>query len=379
MLKFSNLKTATKLALGFFSVIIIFSITNIFQITQTSYLNTLRYNAEKANQSALILKDISQRITETNVRMVQTILQRDADLGNELLKVIKKQILTDTDLLNSIINTEEAKSLITNFTILYHDYLELFEEMMLPLLEQGEDADQDEILAVYDEFAALQGEASVPLYILSKQLDQSVEKSNKEFAKILQKSIIMAILAMIAGTFIAIILGYLITRAIVKPLAKLSSTLQEVTQTGKFSLRLHSLKSKDEIGQLVSSFNILMNTLEEAVDEVNEVMGAVALGDFSQRVKTQSPGELSTMKEAINQTCDELEATMKAMSDLTRSLREGNFKFTCDLDLKGGFKTMLDDGEHALKTVEISVKFVIHAMKVIGSGQFNHRIKNDKS
>lgn len=61
---------------------------------------------------------------------------------------------------------------------------------------------------------------------------------------------------------IIILLGSLIRRTIINPVLSLSDSINQVTLTGSFNQRLPAA-TKDEIGQLISAFNAMMEELEQ--------------------------------------------------------------------------------------------------------------------
>ncbi|RII28572.1 MAG: histidine kinase [Geobacter sp.] len=60
---------------------------------------------------------------------------------------------------------------------------------------------------------------------------------------------------------IILVLGALIRRTVINPVALVSATLSRVTRTGRFDERIPQ-KSNDELGQLVGAFNAMMEELE---------------------------------------------------------------------------------------------------------------------
>jgi len=61
---------------------------------------------------------------------------------------------------------------------------------------------------------------------------------------------------------IILLLGSLIRRTIISPVLRLSDSINQVTLTGNFDQRLQS-STKDEIGQLIVSFNAMMEELQQ--------------------------------------------------------------------------------------------------------------------
>ncbi len=68
---------------------------------------------------------------------------------------------------------------------------------------------------------------------------------------------------------LVICLGLLIRKAVINPLSSLSRTIQSITQSGRFAEPL-AVRSQDEIGALVASFNAMMSELGEKTGQLEE-------------------------------------------------------------------------------------------------------------
>jgi len=84
---------------------------------------------------------------------------------------------------------------------------------------------------------------------------------------------LMRDLAVVSGIFLLLILvmGALIRRTIIAPVKAVSSTISSVTITGNFKERISLARSSaDEIGELVSSFNQLMEEMDRKTKQSHE-------------------------------------------------------------------------------------------------------------
>jgi PAS domain S-box-containing protein len=74
-----------------------------------------------------------------------------------------------------------------------------------------------------------------------------------------------------SGFFLALVicLGLLLRTAVLNPLNSLSKTIQNISQTGHFAEPI-AVRSHDEIGDLVASFNAMMSELGEKTEQLEE-------------------------------------------------------------------------------------------------------------
>lgn len=71
----------------------------------------------------------------------------------------------------------------------------------------------------------------------------------------------------------------------------------------------------DEVGQAITAFNSLMQSLQAALNDTNRVMTALVSSDFSQRIEVDPPGDLGALKQSVNASLDRQQATMAALNE----------------------------------------------------------------
>ncbi len=133
------------------------------------------------------------------------------------------------------------------------------------------------------------------------QITIPTEKVFEDANAIMVQQIVIGMLLVLIG--IAVL--WWISRSIARPLRETTGTLSKIAEKGDFSLRIRS-KQVDEIGQMSQSVNDLMTALQNAIDDLNKVFGAVASGDLSMRVTANFKGDLAKLKEASNKSIEQL-------------------------------------------------------------------------
>jgi methyl-accepting chemotaxis protein len=117
-------------------------------------------------------------------------------------------------------------------------------------------------------------------------------------------------------------LAFFFSNSFSRPLEELSRVLSDVEKTGEFSHRV-SVKSIDEIGQTSAAFNHLMDALQEAIGNVNTVLGAVAKGDLSHSITGEYSGELSRLKANTNDSIVMLGHLMSQVIEASQQVNTG--------------------------------------------------------
>ncbi|WFE69756.1 methyl-accepting chemotaxis protein [Thiomicrospira sp. R3] len=185
----------------------------------------------------------------------------------------------------------------------------------------------------------------------------------------------MGIILFIAMT-LAILIGLFMIRAITRPLNGMVATLQKIDDTGDFSIKVNHA-SKDEIGQAANALNNLMTNLQKALNNTNQVVGALSKGDFSQRIEGDFAGDLARLQQGVNGSADSINQTMAQLSTVMNSLKAGEFSVKVSTDLPGDFGDMMQSVAESTHSLNQSIAGVIRVMENMRQGQFDDRVKED--
>ncbi|MDF2679325.1 MAG: methyl-accepting chemotaxis protein [Brevibacillus sp.] len=132
-----------------------------------------------------------------------------------------------------------------------------------------------------------------------KEVDQARMEQNRVASEIIQTSF------SVAGILFALLIGAFLVRAIVVPLHRVNSQLQAIAEgEGDLTQEL-TVKSKDEIGMLASSFNQMLRNLRELILQVRSHAEQVAA---SAEQLTASSEQTSKATEQIAETVQEMAA-----------------------------------------------------------------------
>ena len=173
-----------------------------------------------------------------------------------------------------------------------------------------------------------------------------------------------------AALVLTLLMSWVITVSITRPLKTLQDVITSVEKTFDFSLRVKDI-SKDELGQTAAVFNEMLVRQQAAITEVNQVARAIAAGDFSQSVKAQMSGDLHTMKVAINQCATSVFATMNALTEVMQALQKGDFSQRMSTEVKGDIRVMVDV---TMQSMETLVNELGQVMSNLATGDLRGRV-----
>jgi methyl-accepting chemotaxis protein len=145
-----------------------------------------------------------------------------------------------------------------------------------------------------------------------KQIDKVVTLTNADNANIetFAKSQIssrtnMLFIIAIISLLICIVLCYIIITSIVKSVKTINSQLSAIADTGDLSLRV-SISSKDEIGNIASSVNHMLEKTAGPVKELSEVAAKISEGDLRVDINVQSTGDVQKLVDSMKILVDKL-------------------------------------------------------------------------
>ena len=184
---------------------------------------------------------------------------------------------------------------------------------------------------------------------------------------------IMLTIAVIA-VVIALLVALLTTRSITQPLQQLQNLLSEVEKTSDFSKRMAQV-GKDEVALTAIAFNQMLDTQQRAIREVNQVVSAMAQGDFDTRIRTDLRGDLANMKQAVNDSSESVKVTMAALNEVMQSLHDGHFGVQIQAQVHGQFKVTLDHAAKATAALQAMMGDVGQVMSRVSQGDLTSRVQ----
>lgn len=128
------------------------------------------------------------------------------------------------------------------------------------------------------------------------------------------------ILLVCAGT-----VGYILARNLSLPIQSLSSAVVNFSQSLNFNDRVE-ITSTDEIGEMASALNVLVEALDQAMSELVSVTEAIGQGDLAVEMQGRYRGHLGVVRDQLNQAIRSLSGvlgeTQQVVGDVTE-LTEG--------------------------------------------------------
>lgn len=241
-----------------------------------------------------------------------------------------------------------------------------------------EGLDIDKLVA--EEFAITNGKAISTAPIKSSDGNTvgyyliGMDMSHPDMTNAMQgvNKVIIIMFVLIIGLIVALILFlWHATKTIVsKPVQSILGAIRNVEQTGKIDTQLDS-KAKDEVGAMTRAFASLLHQIDQALNEANRTVLAIADGDFSQSMQGDYRGDLRTLKEGVNASANSVSFMMNELSKVMQALKAGQFDVRMDKKVAPNFRNLVESALQSMETVMVEINQTLSGMQ---QGQFNLRV-----
>jgi len=143
----------------------------------------------------------------------------------------------------------------------------------------------------------------------------------------------------VGGLVLALWLGIVLIRAIMRPLAEAQDVAAKIA-AGDLSSTI-DIKNNDEIGQLLASFKNMQASLQSIVAEIQQIVEASVQGDFSKKIDMSGKaGYTKTLSELLNQLSNVTETGISDVVRVANALAKGDLTQTISKDYPGSFGEM---------------------------------------
>ncbi|OYZ04003.1 MAG: hypothetical protein B7Y29_07390 [Thiotrichales bacterium 16-46-22] len=164
-------------------------------------------------------------------------------------------------------------------------------------------------------------------------------------------------------------------------LNKLENTFAQIHQTthalleGQLDYVVEHSAMEGQFKTLVVNLDQAMLTQKNALAEVRHVTHAMRMGDFSQRISMDMPGDLSHLKRYLNEALDLLESAINEKSIMLNHLSAGDFTYHMSgeytgklLELKENMGRMTHSIADMLHHVHSASHHAVHGIKEVSAG-----------
>jgi methyl-accepting chemotaxis protein len=273
-----------------------------------------------------------------------TIINRNLADSRKKFDELRKEANEDLATLAEVADTTEEKAAVSAAQKSIAHVVEIYESRLLPVLNSKNMVDAD-IKKVDDEIDAEVAAVEEQLNKVTESMNNEAKLADREFDQVRSNSLLSTILVASGVSALLLVITFLLIRSIMRPLLEAQDVAQRVAN-GDLSVKLE-VKSKDEIGQMMSSIQAMVARLAEIIGEVR-----TAAGNLS-----NASGQVSATAQSLSQSSSEqaasVEETTSSIEQMTASisLNTENAKVTDGMAAKSA-KEATEGGQAVAQTVE---------------------------
>ena len=315
---FKQMKIATRIALGFATVLVLMLFMGLFSMLQMSEVNDKSTEiADNWLPSVRLLKTLDTRTSDYRIRELAHVIADspaemqaiEKDMGDLLAEMTKERAQYE-----KLISSPEEQALYDRFGKQFQDYM-VVHERMLPL---------SRALKTKEAMALINGESQQLFTTYSATLGELVVLNEKgAVAASAEGDRLYASSRFWIGAVIvmALVLGAAVSLVIVRTLSRAlggePSVVAEVAaRIVKGDLDVAVSTRPGDTDSAMAAMQGMVQNLRGVVDDVVRVMGGIAGGDLTLRIEKHYDGAYGQIKKYVNETADKLSVVV---SDVNRS------------------------------------------------------------
>lgn len=354
---FKNMKIGFRLGLGFATVLVLLVAVLASGLYSMVKINESLDMISEANTKARLAANMrgDVRVIAIAVRNV-VLITDEAGMQKEVDRIekVRARYNSTRDALAQLIKTAEGKAIITNLNEAQASTKPIVDKVIkLGLANNGEEATKvlmTEVRPVQNKWLDALEE------LVAKQVAAADDTTREAKAVYEQSQTIMIALGVIA-ILLGVVLAYMITRGIVRPLTQAVQVANHIAD-GDLTVRIES-NSNDETGRLLAAMHLMVERLSQVVTEIRGAAENMATASEEISATTQSLAQSSSEQAA---SVEETSASVEQMS-ASVSQNADNSRLTDSMAAKAS-KEALEGGKAVNDTVN-AMKSIADKISII--------------
>ena len=304
---FGNLKVGTRLALGFGAVVVlllVISVTSVLRLASVNAATTVIM--EDRYPKVLLANDILQHTIDNGRQMRSMVLaSSDAEAEQYKQKIAANRAGNNESLskLEAELHSDRGRAIVKDIADKRAALGQLYEPFYA--LAKSDKAKAAEFLRaqVIPANAAQEQALRELVKFQSEQMEESRVEATAVYGE--TRTVVIALSAV--ATLLAIGIGLLITRNLLKVLGGEPSYAADIMRkvaVGDFTVDV-AVRANDT-SSLLYTTRQMVQSAGDSINDVVRVMGAMATGDLTQTITKSYTGSFAEMKDYVNETVEKL-------------------------------------------------------------------------
>lgn len=295
------MKLKIKLIGSFLIIVLLTVVVGVIGIINTNKINSVVESVTKNWLPAVgYISQIDTSTSELRQYDLEYLNGADKAIIKQRMDATINEIKENIDKYDPTVTLAKEKENWDNFRKAYKEYLSQHENLV-KLVNEG---NVHEGLNIYTKTIDLQSNIKTPLIWLVNLNKEMGAKDAVTAAEVLKSGQITLIAILVVTIILATSIALIISRNITKSVSLVSNSLKRVAD-GDLTIEKLSIASKDELGEMATALNNMVENLRELISKV---------GDSSQKVEESSKG-LSTSSSESSLVTEQIANTISQLAE----------------------------------------------------------------
>jgi len=304
---FGNLKVGTRLALGFGAVVVLLLLISVTSVLRLASINASTTVIMEDRYPKVVLANDILRKTIDNGRLMRSMVLAASDVEAEQYKqkIAANRASNNESLgkLEADVHSDKARTIVKDIADKRAALGQLYEPFYAQAKSDKAKASEMLRAQVLPINAAYEGALEDLVKFQGEQMEESRVEANAVYGE--TRTVVIAL--SVVATLLAIGIGLLITRNLIKVLGgepAYAADIMRKVAGGDFTVdvAVHA----NDTSSLLHTTRQMVQSAGDSINDVVRVMGAMATGDLTQTITKSYTGSFAEMKDYVNETVEKL-------------------------------------------------------------------------
>lgn len=146
-----------------------------------------------------------------------------------------------------------------------------------------------------------------------------------------------------------------------------SRLINEAIKRGELGIQIDLESYHGDFQKIHQATNSAISQMNQLMNEVNESLTQMKLGNFTQRIQTQYAGKFEQTKNGLNSFVDTVESTLNDINGSLLKIKDGNF----DAEITTHYDGAFDISKNAINEVAIILGSIVNSIREVLSNMSN--------
>jgi methyl-accepting chemotaxis protein len=343
MSAFRNLRTGTKVLVGFGLLIGVLALVGVVAVTSLERMRVmLEEEADKGAVGVASAKELSVNLMMIAREIRQPLVERNPAIAAQHARATDRyegELRRHLDVVRRTVTTDEERARLADVERAIPVYLTVARR----ILELAGAGQVDAAVAELGQARATVNAAVVTVRALGEATEHAVKATAQRGAALSHRLRWVLLAVVLGGVLAGVAVALVVARSIARPLRATAALLRDLSDgEGDLTVRL-PVTSRDEVGALAAGFNAFMDKLHDVVARTRATAEQVAVAS------RQMSGAVEQLASGSQAQASSLEETAAALEEITGTVKQNADNARQASQLAGGSRAVAEKGGHVVQ------------------------------